>query len=65
MFPNLTYSNSDGGGRTISPTTNNEEYSLLSHFLDCLLPFTRFWGVFTSIGKFTITTNKYLKDKFC
>lgn len=57
MFPNISYPSGDvSGGRsvTILPHTGRSDsgrFNFFEAFLDFLLPVTRFWGVFTSIGE--------------
>lgn len=58
MFPsfNPTVNNDcTGGSRTMGNNSNVENGSNdvkdRMRFLDCLVLFTRFWGIFTAIGK--------------
>lgn len=37
---------SGGGSLTVKDNSNR-----CMNFFDCLLPFTRFWGIFTAVGK--------------
>lgn len=54
MFPSINPPVSNecvGVPRTMNNVPIRDSSNRYSSFFNCFLPFTRFWGVFTAIGK--------------